>query len=66
VYLPDEIQKILRNKKIITENEVVLKEADLYVAVNVLTQNKRTIRFEQSIIEKHVKAENNNRKILKG
>ena len=64
MYLPDEVQKLLRSKKIISENEVVLKEADLYIAVNVITQNKRTVYFEKNIIEKHDMS--GNKKILKG
>ena len=64
MYLPDEIQKILRAKKIISENEVVLKEADLYIALDVITQNKRTVSFEKNIIEKQNIP--GNKKILKG
>ena len=39
---PNEIQN-LRNEGVITENEIALRQGDLLVAVNVLTQERRII-----------------------
>lgn len=39
---PNEIQS-LRNEGIITENEIALRQGDLLVAVNVVTQERRVI-----------------------
>ena len=51
MYLIDDIQKTLRELGKITEQEVVKKEGDLYVAVNVLTGNSRMLMSEISLIE---------------
>ena len=39
---PNEIQS-LRNEGVITEHEIALRQGDLLVAVNVLTQERRII-----------------------
>ena len=39
---PNEIQS-LRDQGILTENEIVLRQGDLLVAVDVLTQERRII-----------------------
>ena len=49
-YLGDNLQRKLRNLKIISENEVVGKQGDLFVAVNVLTQEKRNINLDASLL----------------
>ena len=67
MYLPDEIQSTLRNLNKITENEVVQKQGDIYVAINVLTSERRILLNEQSLIESlEGRSSQNKRKILKG
>ena len=66
VYLPDNIQKLLRENGLINENEVVLKEGDLYVALNVLTKNRRSVNVPTTLIEKQVGAPANGKRVLKG
>ena len=39
---PNEIQS-LRNEGVISENEIALRQGDLLVAVNVITQERRVI-----------------------
>ena len=67
MYLPDEIQSTLRNLNKITENEVVQKQGDIYVAINVLTSERRILLNEQSLIESlEGRSSQSKRKILKG
>tara|TARA_B100000674_G_C37589961_1_gene800337 strand:- start:431 stop:628 length:198 start_codon:yes stop_codon:yes gene_type:complete len=65
MYLKDEIQNILRELNKINQQEVVKKQGDLYVAVNVLTGNSRILQGENNLIESLVsqKKETN---LLKG
>ena len=49
-YLNENTQKLLRDKGIINENEVVEKQGDLYVAVNVITGTRRTVNVDYSMI----------------
>jgi len=58
-YLNEEIQRNLRNKGIITESEVVEKQGDLYVAVNVVTGERRTVNVDNVLNE-------NNKRVLRG
>jgi len=51
MFLSDEIQKQLRSKGVITVNEVVKKEGDLYIAVNVLNQERRITNIDNALIE---------------
>ena len=51
MYLPDSVQKTLRSIGKITENEVVKKEGDLFIAINVLNQSSRILIEEVSLIE---------------
>ena len=51
MYLPDSIQKTLRELNKITDNEVVQKQGDVYVAVNVLTSERRILDNERRLIE---------------
>ena len=51
MFLSDDIQKQLRSKGIININEVVKKEGDLYIAVNVLDQNCRITSINNALIE---------------
>ena len=65
MYLPDNVQKTLRELEKINQNEVVQKQGDVYVAVNVLTGNSRILQGENNLIESLVsqKKETN---LLKG
>jgi len=69
MFLSDEIQKQLRSKGVITINEVVKKEGDLYIAVNVLDQERRITNIDNALIES-LKTNNpsgkNGRGLLKG
>ena len=51
MYLPDNVQNHLRGNNIISVNEVAKKEGDLYVAVNVVNQQRRIINVDQQLIE---------------
>jgi len=51
MYLPDNVQNHLRGNNIISVNEVAKKEGDLYVAVNVVDQQRRIINVDQQLIE---------------
>lgn len=67
MYLPDSVQKTLRNIGKITKNEVVKKEGDLFIAVNVLNQSSRILIEEVSLIESlTTDFKHNNKTILKG
>ena len=49
-YLNEATQKILRKHGVINEHEVVEKQGDLYVAVNVITGTRRTITVDQAVL----------------
>ena len=51
MYLSDATQNNLRQRGVITENEVVMREGDLFVAVNVLNNDRRIITLDDKIIE---------------
>ena len=55
MYLPDNVQSHLRNSGQISVNEVVKKEGDLYVAVNVVDQQRRIISVDGQLIESLIK-----------
>ena len=50
-YLNDDVINALRQKKVIEKEEVVLKEGDLFVAFNVVTQNRRVVEVPTSLLE---------------
>lgn len=50
MYLDEHIQKRLREQNIISENEVIAQEGDLYVAINVLNQDRRIVMLSENII----------------
>lgn len=69
MYLPDNIQKTLRELGKITESEVIKKEGDIYVAFNVITNESRIMASDYQLIESLSKgrnAGNFNKQILKG
>ncbi len=51
MYLPDNVQNHLRSTNLIAINEVVKKEGDLYIAVNVVDQQRRIINIDHQLIE---------------
>ena len=51
MYLPDNVQNHLRTQGFISINEVVKKEGDLYVAVNVVDQQRRIVNVDHQLIE---------------
>lgn len=71
MFLSDEVQQELRRINKINENEVLKKEGDLFVAVNVINQQRRIITIETELLERINKSGGTvlsvrNRKILKG
>lgn len=66
MYLPDDIQKTLRDLGKITKDEVVKKEGDIYVAVNVLNNGSRILVEEISLIESLSGNITINKRILRG
>lgn len=66
MYLNDDIQRTLRELGKISQNEVVKKQGDVYVAVNVLNNNGRILTEEISLIESLRGNDIVNKKILKG
>ena len=48
--LPDVINVSLREKGVISEQEIVLKVGDLLVAYNVITQNRRKLQVTEAAI----------------
>ena len=54
----DKLQ-LLREEKIITDNEVAIQHGDKYVAENVITKERRIIHIPQRLLE-------SNKRVLKG
>jgi len=59
-YLGEDLQRSLRASGIIKENEVVEKQGDLYVAVNVINGERRTINIDASVLNE------NSKRVLRG
>ena len=51
MFLPDHIQGALRQTGKIALNEVVKKEGDIYVAINVENQQRRIISLDHKMVE---------------
>jgi hypothetical protein len=67
MFLPDAIQKQLRDNGTISVNEVVKKEGDLYIAVNVIDQSRRITNINNALIESlKTNTQPNGRGLLKG
>ena len=66
VKLKDEVQSELRKLGKISKDEVILKEGDLYIVLNVLTKDRRIVNMDSTLVE--VLNRNNivRKKILKG
>ena len=58
--LSDEVNQSLRSSGIITENEVVLKVGDIYLAYDVVTQVRRKIDSTRIFLSE------NSKKLLRG
>lgn len=61
MYLSENTQKNLRSAGVISENEVVMQEGDLYVAVNVVSNQRRIVSIDRSLLENRSTS-----KLLKG
>lgn len=61
MYLSENTQKKLRLAGVIAENEVVLCEGDLYIAVNVISNQRRIITVDRQLLENK-----SNSRLLKG
>lgn len=59
--LSDATQIILREEKIITDNEVAINIGDKYVAENVISKTRRIIHVPERLVEAA-----SNKRILKG
>lgn len=66
MFLSDNVQTTLRELGKITGQEVVKKQGDLYIAVNVLTNESRILESDYQLIESLSKDTNKNKRILKG
>ena len=64
-YLNENIQKKLRSSGVISEKEVAQKSGDLFIAVNVITQEKRIINFDRTLLEADT-GNSNKKRVLKG
>jgi DNA-binding protein YbaB len=51
MYADNRLQEMLRAQGIIAENEVVSKEGDLYVAVNVINNSRRIVNIDKTLLE---------------
>jgi len=61
MYLEKNLQDILRQQGVISANEAVLCEGDLYVAVNVLDNSRRIVQLDRTLLESK-----NQKQLLKG
>lgn len=69
MFLPENIQGELRRLNKIQENEVLKKEGDLFVAVNVINQQRRIVQLERDLVEKINRLSpttGTNKRVLKG
>ena len=61
MYLSENTQIKLRTAGLISDNEVVMREGDLYVAVNVVNSHRRIINVDKHLLENKVAS-----RLLKG
>jgi len=66
MYLEEAVQKKLRDLGKISDSEVLMREGDLFVVLNVVTQQRRIIPSDDSILEAISLKTESSRKILKG
>ena len=60
-YLNEDLQRLLREKGVITESEVVSMQGDLYVAVNVINNTRRVLKIDKALLK-----ENTTKRVLRG
>lgn len=60
-YLPDNVQQLLRERGTISSQEVVLRQGDVFIAVNVVNESRRIIDVDRSLLEGKSKS-----RLLKG
>lgn len=51
MYLDSSIQESLRSKGVISKDEVVAREGDLFVAVNVISNERRIVNVDDFLLE---------------
>ena len=68
MYYSDNVQKKLRSSGLITNNEVLLREGDLFIALNVVSQQRRIVPSNATLLEMvNLKTESSvNKQLLKG
>ena len=69
MFLSDQLQEELRRIGKISNNEVLKKEGDLFVAVNVLNQQRRIVTLDGELIERIHRfsgSSSHNKRVLKG
>ena len=64
--LNDIIQQKLRNIGKLSKEEIMLKEGDLYIALNVITNIKRVIENDMALQEALSKNTFDKKRVLKG
>ena len=50
MYLDEDTQIRLRKSNVIHDDEVLIKEGDIFIAVNVISQNRRIVSIEDKKI----------------
>jgi len=60
-YLPDNVQQLLRERGTISSQEVVMRQGDVFIAVNVVNESRRIIDVDRSLLEGKSKS-----RLLKG
>ena len=68
MFLSDQVQDELRRIGKINNNEVLKKEGDLFVAINVLNQQRRIVTLDVELIERISRHSgvSSNKRVLKG
>tara|TARA_A100001515_G_C4446949_1_gene168899 strand:- start:77 stop:283 length:207 start_codon:yes stop_codon:yes gene_type:complete len=68
MYYNDTVQKKLRATGLISNDEVLLKEGDLFIALNVVSQQRRIVPSNATLLETiNLKTESSgNKQLLKG
>jgi len=67
MYLEDSIQQKLRRMGKIKNDEIILKEGDLYVVENVVSKERRIVNGDNSLLEAiNTNIKESKRQILKG
>ena len=51
MYISDEAQRQLRQMGKLMQNEVLKKEGDLFIAINVQSQQRRIVNIDSGLVE---------------